>query len=311
MAVHLGISLWPQSTSWASLRDAGLVAERAGLDSLYTWDHFYAIVGDPYAPNLEGWQVLPAWGALTERIKIGMLVTGITYRHPAVLVKMATALDHITSGRAILGIGAAWNELEHRAYGITLGDRKIRSDRFEEAAEICRSMLDRPQTTFSGTYYKLTDAANEPRPIQERLPILIGGGGETRTLRTTAQYADMWHGFGTVDQVAHKIEVLRQHCARVKRDPREILALGGGWVVVRDHPDDAMAYLERVAQHQGVERPIPRATGDPDTVARTLAEYARAGAGGFILSGAEPFDHETIERVGREVRPRLMRLLDA
>lgn len=306
----LGISLWPQVRTWASLRDTGMLVDRSGFDHLYAWDHFYAIAGDEEEPNLECFTVLAAWGALTERVKVGALVAGITYRHPAVLANMVTALDHVTGGRAIMGIGAAWYEGEHRAYGIKLGTRKTRSDRFEEAARIIHSMLRQPRTTFEGKYYKVKDALNEPRPVQKILPILVGGGGETRTLRTTALYADMWHGFGSPQDVAHKVEVLRAHCAKVRRDPREILPLGGGWVVVRDHPDDARAYLQSVVDRHGISPPIPRAIGDPDTVARKLHEYWTAGARGFVLSGAEPFDHETIERVAREVRPRLLKLIE-
>lgn len=308
----LGYSLWPQNTSWPSLRDAGVLVDRSGADMLFAWDHFYAIAGNSYEnPNLEVSQVLGGWAALTERIKIGSLVHGITYRHPAVLVKMITALDHVSSGRAIMGIGAAWMEREHKDYGIRLGSKKVRSDRFEEAAKLVRSMLRERTTTLEGKYYQVTDALNEPRPIQQRLPILIGGGGEQRTLRTTAMYADMWHGFGSAEDIAHKREVLRAHCAKVGRDPNEIKILGGGWVVVRDDPKDVRAYIERLAGHQDIAPPVPRAMGDPDTVARQLFEYAKAGADGFIAGGAEPFDHETIERLMRDVKPRLDRLIAA
>lgn len=306
----LGISLWPTNTEWPALRDAGALADRSGFDHLYAWDHFYAIVGDEDNPNLECTQILAGWGAATERIRIGSLVHGITYRNPAVLVKTITALDHLTNGRAIMGIGASWMEPEHRAYGIELGSKKTRSDRFEEAARIVRSMLRERSTTFEGKYYTVKEALNEPRPIQRELPVLIGGGGEQRTLRTTAMYADMWHGFGSPDDVRHKIEVLRAHCAKVKRDPSAILPLGGGWVVVRDRAEDVRSYLQRVADHHGIAPPSPRAAGDPDTVAQRIFEYWKAGARGFVLSGTYPFDEETIERVGREVRPRLQRLID-
>jgi F420-dependent oxidoreductase-like protein len=307
--VLLGISIWPTNTKWAPLREAGVAAERAGFDHLYAWDHFYAIVGDQENPNLECTQVLAGWGTATERIKIGSLVHGITYRNPAVLVKTITALDHLTNGRAIMGIGAAWMEPEHQAYGIHLGTRKERSDRFEEAARIVRSMLRQRSTTFEGGYYKITDALNEPPPIQKDLPILIGGGGEQRTLRTTAKYADMWHGFGSPEDVRHKAEVLRQHCAKIKRDPNEVLVIGGGWVVVRDRMEDVRTYLQKVADHHGIAPPAPRAMGDPDTVAAKLFEYWKAGARGYVMSGAFPFDLETIERVGREVKPRLDKLI--
>jgi len=307
--VLLGVSLWPQNTSWPSLRDAGVAADRAGLDMLFAWDHFYAIAGPYENPNLEVSPVLAGWAALTERIRIGSLVHGVTYRHPAVLANMTTALDHVSNGRAIMGIGAAWMETEHAAYGIRLGSKKTRSDRFEEAARVIRSMLRERSTTFEGKYYKLKDALNEPRPVQAQLPILIGGGGEQRTLRTTALYADKWHGFGSPTDIAHKRSVLQTHCAKVGRDPKEIKILGGGWVVVRDDPKDVRAYLEKVARHQDVAPPAPRAAGDPDTVAGQLFEYAKAGADGFIAGGAEPFDHESIERLVRDVKPRLETLI--
>jgi len=308
--VLLGISLWPASTGWPALRDAGMLADRSGFDHLFAWDHFYGIVGDAEDPNLECTQVLAGWGASTERIKVGSLVHGITYRNAAVLVKTITALDHLTNGRAIMGIGAAWMQPEHTAYGITLGTKKARSDRFEEGARIIRSMLRERSTTFEGKYYKVKGALNEPRPIQRELPVLIGGGGEQRTLRTAALYADMWHGFGSPDDVRHKLEVLRGHCVKVGRDPNAIVGLGGGWVVVRDRPQDARAYIDQVADHHGIAPPVPRAMGDPDTVARALFEYWTAGARGFVLSGAYPFDEETIERMGREVKPRLTKLIE-
>ena len=309
MRVLLGASLWPTNTRWPDLREAGIAVDRAGLDHLYAWDHFYAIVGDQENPNLECTQVLAGWATSTEKVKLGSLVHGITYRNPAVLVKTITALDHLSSGRAIMGIGAAWMEPEHKAYGIDLGTRKERSDRFEEAAAIIHSMLRNRETTLRGKYYRMTKALNEPPPIQKELPILIGGGGEQRTLRTTAKYADMWHGFGSPDDMRHKIEVLRGHCAKLERDPAEIAVIGGGWVVVRDRPEDVKAYLRKVVDHHGMAAPTLRAQGDPDTVAAQLFEFWKAGARGFIVSNSYPFDLESIERIGREVKPRLMQLI--
>jgi len=309
--VLLGASLWPTNTKWPALRDAGVAVDRAGFDHLYAWDHFYAIVGDQENPNLECTQVLAGWATATEHVKVGSLVHGITYRNPAILAKTITALDHLSNGRAIMGIGAAWMEPEHKAYGIALGTRKERSDRFEEAARIIRSMLHQRSTTFRGAYYAVKDALNEPPPIQKELPILIGGGGEQRTLRTTAKYADMWHGFGSPEDVRHKVEVLRAHCAKVKRDPDAIAAIGGGWVVIRDRMEDVRTYLQKVADHHGIAPPAPRAMGDPDTVAGKLFEYWKAGARGYVMSGAFPFDLETIERMGRDVKPRLMKMIAA
>jgi F420-dependent oxidoreductase-like protein len=309
--VLFGISVWPTNTDWPTLREAGVAADRAGFDHLYAWDHFYSIVGDQESPNLECTQVLAGWASATRSVRIGSLVHGITYRNPAVLAKTITALDHLSNGRAIMGIGAAWMEPEHVAYGIKLGTKRARSDRFEEGARVIRSMLHERYTSFQGKYFTFKMALNEPRPLQKALPILIGGGGETRTLRTAAMYADYWHGFGSADDVRHKVSVLRTHCAKVERDPNAIVALGGGWVVVRDRPEDVRTYLSRVADHHGIAAPVPRAAGDPDTVAAKLHEYWKAGARGFVCSGAYPFDLETIERIGTEVRPRLQALIDA
>jgi len=222
---------------------------------------------------------------------------------------MATTLDNISGGRAILGIGAAWNALEHNAYGIDLGTPGERSTRFAEAAKIIRQLVDGKRVTFSGKYYDLVNAEVLVRPIQQRLPILIGGGGEQRTLRTAARYADMWHGFGTPAQIAHKIEVLRKHCTEVGRDPSEILPFCGKWVVVRENAADAKKVLERIAERHGMTSPPEPFVGGPDEIAERIAAYWKVGIKGFIVAFAEPFDSESIERVATEVRPRLLELI--
>ena len=222
-------------------------------------------------------------------MRIGCLVSGITHRHPAVLANMATALDNISGGRAILGIGAAWNALEHNAYGLDLGTPGERSTRFAEAAKIIRKLVDGERVTQSGRYYDLTNAEVLVRPVQKRLPILIGGGGEQRTLRTTARYADMWHGFGTTEQIAHKLAVLGKHCVEVGRDRNEIMPFAGKWVVIREDPAEAQRVRER----------------GPEQIAQSIAAYWKIGVKGFIVAFAEPFDVESIERLATEVRPRL------
>jgi F420-dependent oxidoreductase-like protein len=307
--MHLGINLWPQNTTWPRLREHALAADRLGFDSLWVWDHFYAINGDPGRPNLEGWQLQAAYAAITERVRIGCLVSGITHRHPAVLANMATTLDNISGGRSILGIGAAWNALEHNAYGIDLGTPGERSRRFAEAAKIIRQLVDGKRVTHSGTYYDLVNAEVLTRPIQKRLPIMIGGGGERSTLRTASRYADMWHAFGSPEQMAHKLDVLRRHCADVGRDPAEILPFAGRWVIVRDDPAEAKKVLERIIKHHGLTSPPEPFIGGPDAIAERIAAYARVGMRGFIVGFAEPFDLESIERLSREVRPRLEELV--
>jgi F420-dependent oxidoreductase-like protein len=307
--MQFGINLWPQNTTWRQLREHALLADRLGFDSLWVWDHFYSISGDLHRPNLEGWQVQAAYAAITKNVRIGCLVSGITHRHPAVLANMATTLDNISGGRAILGIGAAWNALEHNAYGIDLGTPAERSTRFAEAAKIIRQLVDGQRVTFSGTYYELVNAEVLVRPVQRRLPIMIGGAGEQRTLRTAARYADMWHAFESTEVMAHKIAVLKKHCAEVGRDPAEIEPVGGGWVVIRDDPAKAKAHLQRVAEHHGMSAPPSAIVGGPDLVAETIAAHWRAGVRGFIVRFAEPFDAESIERLATEVRPRLKEIL--
>jgi F420-dependent oxidoreductase-like protein len=307
-SMHLGINLWPQNTTWQTLREHALLADRLGFDSLWVWDHFYSINGDLHRPNLEGWQLQAAYAAITRNVRIGCLVTGVTHRHPAVLANMATTLDNISGGRAILGIGAAWNALEHNAYGIDLGTPAERSTRFAEAAKIIRKLVDGERVTHAGTYYELVNAEVLVRPVQARLPIMIGGGGEQRTLRTTARYADMWHGFGTTEQMAHKLEVLRKHCEDVGRDPNEITPVAGKWCVIREDAAEAKRVLDRIVERHGMTSPPEPFIGGPDEIAEKIAAYWKVGIKGFIVAFADPFDTESIERLGSEVRPRLKEL---
>jgi len=215
-----------QNTTWADILAVWREADDIELfESGWIFDHFYPIVGDPAGPCLEGWAALAALAQATSRLRLGTLVTGIHYRHPAVLANMAATIDIISGGRLELGIGAGWNELESGAYGIELGTRRERSDRFEEACQVLVSLLSQDVTTFSGKYYQLSEARNEPKgPQQPHPPIVIGGSGEQRTLRTTAKYAQHWNwtGGGTPADFAHKRDVLYAHCAEIGRDPKEI-----------------------------------------------------------------------------------------
>lgn len=215
----------PQHTTWADMLAVWQEADDIELfESGWTFDHFYPIMGDSAGPCLEGWITLTALAQATRRLRIGNLVTGIHYRHPAVLANMASALDVISNGRLELGIGAGWNEEESGAYGIELGNRRERSDRFEEACQVLISLLTQETTTFNGQYYQLTEARNEPKGVQRpHPPICIGGSGEKRTLLTTAKYAQHWNfAGGAGEDFAHKRDVLFAHCADIGRDPKEI-----------------------------------------------------------------------------------------
>ena len=256
----------------------------------------------------EAWELLAAWGALTTRVRLGTLVTGNTYRHPPVLAKMVATLDHITSGRAMLGLGAAWHEGEHAMYGLRFPTTGGRLARMDEAARVLRLLLDEPIASFAGKHYTLADAVAEPKPVQERLPLLIGGGGEQKTLRTVAKYADYWHGHGTPEVIAHKLEVLAGHCADVGRDVREITPLTSVRpdVVLRAKVKDVEAQLERVRIRSRRTEPMQmNPIHTVDALVERCAALWRAGARGFILYFMAPFDHETIERIATEVRPKL------
>ncbi len=215
----------PQETTWAELLAVWKAADDIDVfESGWTFDHFYPIFGNSAGPCLEGWTTLTALAQATTRLRLGTLVTGIHYRHPAVLANMVAALDVISDGRLELGIGAGWNEEESGAYGIELGSIKERMDRFEEACQVLISLLSRQTTNFDGTYYQLKDARNEPKgPQRPHPPICIGGSGEKRTLRITAHYAQHWNFVaGTPEEFTRKRDVLAEHCADIGRDPKEI-----------------------------------------------------------------------------------------
>jgi F420-dependent oxidoreductase-like protein len=215
----------PQDTTWAQMLAVWKAADDIDVfESGWTFDHFYPIFSNSTGPCLEGWTTLAALAQATTRLRLGTLVTGIHYRHPAVLANMAAALDVISNGRLELGIGAGWNAEESDAYGIELGSIKERMDRFEEACQVLISLLSQQTTNFDGRYYQLKDARNEPKgPQRPHPPICIGGSGEKRTLRITAQYAQHWNFVaGTPEEFTRKRDVLAEHCGDVGRDPKEI-----------------------------------------------------------------------------------------
>jgi F420-dependent oxidoreductase-like protein len=224
--VRFAFKTSPQNTTWSDMLAVWREADDIDVyESGWTFDHFYPIFADPAGPCLEGWTTLTALAQATQRLRLGTLVTGIHYRHPAVLANMAAALDIVSDGRLELGIGAGWNEEESGAYGIELGTIKERFDRFEEACQVLVGLLSAETTDFDGKYFQLKAARNEPKgPQRPHPPICIGGSGEKRTLRTTARFAQHWNFVGgTPEQFTHARDVLYQHCADAGRDPAEIL----------------------------------------------------------------------------------------
>src|SRR6202171_781778 len=277
-------------------------AEKAGFDLVTVMDHFYQIrgLGPETHPMMEAYTTLGALAANTSRVKLGTLVTGVTYRNPAMLAKMVTTLDVISKGRAILGLGAAWNEDEHKGYGFEFPPIGRRMDRLDEALTIAKLMFTQDRPTFEGKYYKIDRALNVPRPIQPGGPkILIGGTGERRTLRLLAQHGDIGHWFGgEIAELQRKKQIFYEHCQAVKRDPSEVqLTLGANPVLVgRD--EGGKAILDGLT-------PERRATARVATVpqaAEMIGKYMDAGFTGFTFNNNIYGTDEAIARVGELIK---------
>ena len=308
--VKLGALCWNQYTTWPELLDAGVRADRLGFDTLWTWDHLYPIVGNHEGPILEGWLTLAAWAQATERIRIGLMVGANTFREPAVTAKMATTLDHISNGRAILGIGAAWFETEHVAYGLPFGSGAPERLRWlGEALPILRGMLHGEAPTATGPRYTTTAVRNDPPPIQDRLPLLIGGGGEQVTLRLVARYGDANNVGGGLENVRRKEAILLQHCETVGRDPSEIeRTVGIGTVIIRESRAEVERLQRLTFERNGQARAwADQPVGTPEDVAEALAPFVEIGYRHLIAGFPAPHDEETMTRLTTEVRPLLER----
>ena len=234
--MRFAIKTRPEHTTWAQIRDVWIAADTIPLfESAWNWDHFYPLSGDLNGPNLEGWTMLAALAQATKRIRIGCQVTGMIYRHPAVLANMAATVDIISDGRLELGLGAGWNQMECDAYGIELPPLRERFDRFDEGVEAIACLLELETTTLAGRYVHLTDARCDPKPVQRPYPpITIGGRGRTRTLRTAARWAQQWNSLpDNIEEWRDLKQTLVGHCDRIGRDPSEITCS----VNVRIDPD--------------------------------------------------------------------------
>jgi len=309
-----GILLWSQAATWPEMLDAAKRVDRLGYDHLWTWDHLYAIFGDPYQPIVEGWTSLAAWAMVTERTRLGLLVGANTFRNPGLVAKTAETLDHISDGRAILGIGGAWMEAEHTAHGIDFGSGfGQRLDWLDESVAAMRALLDGEHVTSApGGRYQFDDLRHNPLPVQPHMPIMIGGSGEKKTLRTVARYADMWNAMGTPEFMAHKVEVLRGHCDAVGRDIAEIEFTLGVKLTIRDSKAEAVRVREAAMAHN--RTPLEDTAdddtfweGSPEEIADMLRPYVELGFTTILSEQPAPYDVETLERFVGEVKP----LIDA
>ena len=305
--VRFGAQLWSQAGDWPGLLRAGLAAEAAGWDSIWTWDHLVAIQGPWEQPVLDGWLVMGALAARTERVGVGLMVAANTFRTPGQTAKLAATLDHVSGGRATLGIGGAYVEREHAAYGIDfLASVGERLDRLDESVGIIRRLLDGERFSHVGTAYRLEDAVIFPRPVQARLPILVGGSGPRKTLRTVARHADAWNTSGTLDEVLARDAVLVEHCRAVGRDPATIERTASFPIVLRDDPEEARRAYAATCEHNGIEsiHGVAPILGTPEQAAARLKPYVAHGFTTIIVRLPAPYDAETIARIG-EVRAEL------
>jgi len=278
-------------------------AEAAGFDLVTVMDHFYQIrgVGPETNAMLEAYTTLGAIAARTSRVKLGTLVTGVTYRNPAMLAKQVTTLDIVSKGRAVLGIGAAWNEDEHVGYGFEFPPIARRMDRLDEAVQIARLMFTEERPSFEGKFYRIERALNVPRPVQKGGPkIMIGGGGEKRTLRILAEHGDIGHWFGgPLDDLKRKKQVFEEHCAAVGRNPSEVTIILGVGLVLAENDKQAKAIMDALPAER---RAMVRAITGIDEAAEFLRPYLDAGFGGFTMNNPTLPTPEAIARAGELIK---------
>jgi F420-dependent oxidoreductase-like protein len=288
------------------LVEMATAAEASGFSSISVMDHLHQIpvVGPPQNFMLEGNVALAALAARTKRVSLGLLVGGVTYRNPALLAKMTTSLDVISGGRAILGLGAAWYEAEHLAYGYRYPPLKERFEHLEDALRIARAMFTQETATVEGTHHHVADVMNNPKPLRGDIPILVGGSGERKTLKLVATYADGCNLFGDVERVTHLMGVLDKHCETVGRDPAEITRTRMATVIMAPTHAELEPKLKRLRELGVPEERIAMAmTGDPDSIAEQAQAYADVGIQGLTIVLPDGHDVEAIALAGQTLSP--------
>jgi alkanesulfonate monooxygenase SsuD/methylene tetrahydromethanopterin reductase-like flavin-dependent oxidoreductase (luciferase family) len=322
MGIGIGFQAWATNVGWPALMEAGRQIDAMGFEALWSNDLFLpalgpeSMVGPVDGPVFEGWSILGGWAAVTSRVRLGCLVSGVGYRNPSLLVRMATALDHASGGRAALGIGAGWHEREHRMFGFAYPGLGERLDRLEEAATICRGLLDGQRVTIAGRWFDMLDAVNDPPTVQDRLPLVIGGSGKKRTLRIVARYADWWNADGDDPAAFAALNaILDEHCAAVGRDPTGIRrTIGQPPPLIRESTKEARSDLAEILVAHGMPKNVALdvAAADPyaasrSAVADRLAAFHEAGASLVVFDWPSPFDpatQEALADIARSFAPR-------
>lgn len=307
-----GLVVQAERAPWHEMVKVYQLAEKLGLHSVFSSDHMMPVqsMDDSSQPTYDGWSVITAMAALTQRIKLGVMVTGVTYRHPATLAKMVATLDHISGGRAVLGIGAAWYQPEHTAYGIPFYPNAERVQRLREAVQIFKSLCTQERTTFHGKHYQLVDAPFMPKPVQRpHPPVWIGGWGEKLTLRVVAELADGWNTTGSPIYVRPKVEALRRHCDAVGRDfdaiVKSVMPLK---LVVTNDRKRALGEIKvgpRTAGRSQEDWTGDYFIGSPAELKEQIGQYVRLGYTHFAPNVIYPYDYESIQRFAEEVVERV------
>lgn len=313
MPVKLGAQILTYGATWPEALATAQLDDRLGYAYLFGHDHLYSTGGDPYQRFYEGWTTIAGWATLTERVKVGLTVGANTFRNPGIVARMAVTIDHMSGGRAILGLGAGNMTAEALAHGIDPG-RSVgeRLDWLEEALEIITDLLAGREVTHESAKYRFDQVRHAPLPIQTHLPVVIGAEGEKRGLRIAARFADIWQCFFGMDDAAvasfrHKDGVLRQHAEELGRDAAGIERMVGCKLVIRDDADAARRVAEELVVVHGWAPSVWRSfwVGTPIQVADRLTRFVEAGAGAFAPQMVWPYDHETLERVVGDVLPRV------
>ena len=304
--IRFGVHTGPENITIDEYRDVWVRCEELGFDWVSDFDHFLPIAHDPSGPQFEGTTLLAAMAERTSRVRCGMLVLGVTYRHPAVVANIAATIDHVSGGRLELGMGAAWSARARPVRHPLPADR-CTDGHARRGLRILRSMWTQETTTFEGKHYQLKDARMEPKPVQEHLPLVIGGAGEKRTLRIVAEHGDIWNTFyGNPDEYRHKLDVLAGHCADVGRDPADVRKSLTFRAVLADSEQEAQERTQELFGGPPPERMRHMYfIGTAEKCVERLREYADLGVGDFLLGSMAPVDWQTVELIAGSVAPAL------
>jgi len=307
-AIQFDLKLPPQTISWADYRAAAVIADGLAFGTFWTWDHLLPIFGDMESAEHECYTTLAALADATKRIRIGAHVSGVMYRNPALQIKMATQIDVISNGRFDFGIGAAWAEREFRSFDIPFPPPKERIGTLRETLDLAKQVWSgdpRKKVTYEGKYVKATDLFINPQPVQKpHPPIVIGGGGEQLTLRVVARHADVWHGFGDVATLKHKIDLIDGYARDYGRDGGEIVKSTDAPIWVGDLPDAVVARISQIGGRTPEQVRSSILSGDPATIEQKLRPLIDIGIRRFVVGAASLEFADNWRRVSEEIIPR-------